>query len=114
MEKENVKKKVEELTETLNKTCTTIEGVEKFLETKVKGIWHELDNEKGAKFVIVVKTKPGEGSLSILFKPQTKTLYDARVIGNIYKKDEYSMQLSSKATETIKNIVVPICKETEK
>lgn len=110
MEKENIKKKVEELTETLNKTCTTIEGVEKFLETKVKGIWHELDNEKGAKFVIVVKTKPGEGSLSILFKPQTKTLYDARVIGNIYKKDEYSMQLSSKATETIKNIVVPICK----
>ena len=112
MEKENIKKKVEELTETLNKTCTTIEGVEKFLETKVKGIWHELDNKDGIAFVIVVKTQPAEGcSLSIIFKPKTSTSYSAKVAGNIYRKDEYYTYLSKEATNTIKNVVLSTLEE---
>ena len=111
MEKENTKKKVEELTETLNKTCTTIEGVEKFLKTKVKGIWYELDNKDGIAFVIVVKTQPGEGSLSIIFKPKTSTSYSAKVAGNIYRKDEYYTYLSKEATNTIKNVVLSTIEE---
>ncbi len=111
MEKENIKKKVEELTETLNKTCTTTEGAEKFLKPKVKGVWYELDNKDGIAFVIVVKTQPGEGSLSITFKPDKSKLYSAKVIGNIYREDEQYTCLSKEATNTIKDVILSTLEE---
>lgn len=114
MSKEKVREEVEKLAGEINTACTTDKGTKEFLETAVKGIWHDTDNEKGTEFVIVIKTKPDNNSLCITFKPDKSKLYSAKVIGNIYREDEQHVYLSKEATETIKEIVLSTLEEKSK